>query len=180
MNKKELSPRVKRIRESYAKMREKFWPEVTEDLLWHKSDSKEKAGFSQIPRCITFIGIILDELARNMKISSSYLSLWCHVFDEAMVVINDQEAMAFESGFTKGQRAVYTWKTRMEELVRLGFIKTAPGRSGPYNYVLILNPFKVIKMLREKGTITEEASYNALLDRAAEVGADEDLYEKEE
>ena len=180
MNKKETSKRVKRIRASYSKMRKKFWSDISEEWLWHKDDPKQKAGFSQIPRCITFIGIIMDKLAKNMKISSTYLALWCHTFDEAMVIIKDQEAMAFESGFTKGERAIYTWKKKMEMLAQLGFIKHAQGRSGPYNYVLILDPFKIIKMHEKDWNITEEPSYKALLERAAEVGADKDLYEDEE
>ncbi len=63
----------------------------------------------------------------------------------------------------------------MKELVRLGFIKVAPGRSGDYNYILILNPYAVIKHHREEGHITDDASYNALLERASEIGADDDL-----
>jgi hypothetical protein len=117
----------------------------------------------------------MDALAENIKISPTYLALWCHAFDEGFVIITDQEAMAFESGFTKGQRAVNTWRARMKELVRLGFINAAPGRSGPYNYILILNPYAVVKRHREAGHIIDEASYNALLERASEIGADDDL-----
>lgn len=115
----------------------------------------------------------MDEMA-NVQVSSSYLTLWCHTFDEMVVIITDQGAMAFESGFT-GQRAVNTWKTRMKELDRLGFIKTAQGRSGTYNYVLLLNPYKVIKKYREEGKPLGKVAYNALFERAAEIGADEDL-----
>jgi hypothetical protein len=115
----------------------------------------------------------MDELAKT-KISSSYLALWCHTFDESLVIINDQKAMAFESGFS-GSRAVNTWKTRMRELDRLGFIKTAPGRSGTFNYVLILNPYKIIRNHRQEENIKSGASYNALFDRALEIGAADDL-----
>ncbi len=172
MNTKQVNRKVKRIRENYAKMRAEFWPGIPDDLLWHRKDKK---GYVHIPRCITFISIIMDGLAENMKISSSYLALWCHKFDESLVIIKDQEAMAFESGFINSQRAVNTWKMRMKELDRLGFIKTASGPSGPYNYVLILNPYKIIKQHREKGDIPIGANYNALFARAVEVGADEDL-----
>jgi hypothetical protein len=174
MNQKQASRRVQKIREAYAKMREQFWPEVTENMLWHQKE-KKKVGFSQIPRCITFMGIIMDALSKSGKISSTYLALWCHTFDEGFVSITNPQAMAFESGFSKG-RAVNTWKSRMDELVRLGFIKVAPG-AGPYDNVLILNPYKVIKRLREEGKIIEEAeaAYNALLKRASDIGAAGDL-----
>ena len=107
-----------------ARMRTEFWPEVTDDMIWHLAD---------------------------VKISPTYLALWCHAFDEGFVIISDTKAMSFESGFTKGQRTENTWRARMKELVRLGFIKAAPGRSGEFNYILILNPYAVIKRNRDKG-----------------------------
>ena len=170
MNVKQTSRKVERIRENYLKMREEFWPDIGEELLWHR---KRNVVFVSIPRGITFISLVMDEIA-TVQISSTYLALWCHTFDESVVIINDQEAMAFESGFT-GQRAVNTWRSRMKELDRLQFIQTAPGRSGPYNYVLLLNPYKIIKMHRDDGNIINKASYNALFERAAEIGAGEDL-----
>lgn len=170
MNTKQISRRVQRIRETYSKIRNQFFSEIADDFLWHR---KRNVGFISIPKGITFISIIMDELA-DMKISSSYLALWCHTFDESLVIIKNQEAMASESGFT-GQRAVNTWKTRMKELARLEFIKTASGRSGPYNYVLILNPYKVIKQHWEQEKIINKDNYHALFERAAEIGAEEDL-----
>ncbi len=167
---KQSSRKAQLIRDNIEKMRTQFWPDVQDDFLWRRNKS---AGFVSIPRCITFISFVMDELA-GMQVSSSYLALWCHTLDESVVIINDQEAMAFESGFT-GQRAVNTWKRRMKELDRLYFIKTAPGRSGPYNYVLLLNPFKIIKMHRDDGITINTANYNALLERATEIGAGEDL-----
>ena len=169
MSTKQASARVNKIRENYLRMRHEFFNDVSEDLLWHR---KRNVGFLSIPRCITFISMVMDELAET-KVSSTYLALWCHTYDESLVIITDQEAMAFESGFS-GTRPVSTWKTRMKELETLGFIKAAPGRH-PYNYVLILNPFKVIRRHREEGNIKIGAAYNALFDRALEVGAAEDL-----
>ncbi|RJR34259.1 MAG: hypothetical protein C4567_15760 [Deltaproteobacteria bacterium] len=151
-------------------MRHEFFADVSDDLLWHR---KRNVGFLSIPRCITFISMVMDDLAKT-KISPTYLALWCHTFDESLVIINDQEAMAFESGFS-GTRPVNTWKTRMKELEDLGFIKAAAGRSGTYNYVLILNPFKVIRKHREEGSIKIDATYRALFDRALEVGAGDEL-----
>ncbi len=150
-------------------MRHEFFEDVPEDLLWHR---KRNVGFLSIPRCITFISMVMDDLAKT-KVSSTYLALWCHTYDESLVIISDQEAMAFESGFS-GTRPVNTWKTRMKELVDLGFIKAATGRH-TYNYVLILNPFKVIRKHRAEGKIKLSAAYKALFDRALEVGAGDDL-----
>ncbi len=170
MNIKQASAKVQKIRENYLRMRKEFFADVPDDSLWHR---KRNVGFVSIPRCITFISLVMDEIA-NTKISPTYWALWCHAFDESLVIINDQKAMAFESGFT-GERAVNTWKTRMKELVDLGFIKAFAGASGTYNYVLILNPYKIIRILRDLGKITLIPSYTALFNRALEVGAADDL-----
>ncbi|OGW58321.1 MAG: hypothetical protein A2Z09_00710 [Nitrospirae bacterium RBG_16_43_8] len=91
-----------------------------------------------------------------------------------MVTIANPRIIAFESGFT-GQRAETTWKGRMKTLVDLGFINSKPGAVGPYHYVLILNPYAIIKELKEKGERIPEHIYNALLDRTREIGANDML-----
>jgi hypothetical protein len=79
--------------------------------------------------------------------------------------------MAYESGFT-GQRAVYTWKDRMKNLTEIGFIKSASGASGEFSYVLILNPYYVVKEIK-KGRSPHISSelYNALYQRSLDIGA---------
>ena len=62
----------------------------------------------------------------------------------------------------------------MKNLIEIGFIYAKPGSAGNYNYVLILNPYEVIKKLNKAKKIPE-ALYNALFVRAQEVGADNDL-----
>jgi hypothetical protein len=53
----------------------------------------------------------------------------------------------------------------------MGFIDVKPGPSGPMSYILIWNPYLVIKEHREKGTPgLREDRYNALMARAAEIG----------
>ena len=78
--------------------------------------------------------------------------------------------MAFECGF-KGQRAVTTWKSKMKALKELGFIDSQKGKCGEYNYVLLLNPFLVIKQHYKSGvTFINKESYLALVERAQETG----------
>lgn len=52
----------------------------------------------------------------------------------------------------------------------LGFIDFKAGPTGPCQYVLIWNPYRAAKALREKGWL-QEATYTALLQRAIEIGA---------
>jgi len=116
---------------------------------------------------------IINDLSKGQPVSSTYLELWCRAFDECFVTLSKHTEMAFHAGFA-GQRAVRTWMQRMNRLRELGFIDIMPGASGPLSYALILNPYRVIRRLREKKTpgLTAE-KYNALLSRTIEIGASE-------
>jgi hypothetical protein len=160
-NKKTVSDRRKA-------MRERLWPEVNDQQLWLR---KQRTGFTTIPRTMPLIGQMLDQLSgKGFPLLSTYLALWCWVFDEAMVEIRNPREMAYESGFS-GPRAETTWRSRMKRLEELGFIQTKPGLAGEYQYVLLLNPLQRIKELYEGKP--SDALYSALLGRAAQVGADD-------
>lgn len=148
-------------------LRQELWPEVTDDMLWNR---KKKTGFTTIPRTMAYIIQIMDSLASGKPPGRTYLTLWCHTFDENMVTITNPRAMAFESGFT-GQRAEATWSGRMKTLVELGFIDAAPGASGNFNYVLIFNPYNAIKKLKDNGAVIPLDIYNALRERTKDIGA---------
>jgi len=159
---------VKKITQKTLQLRNSLWPDLKEDMLWSR---KTKKGFTTIPRGMSHIVQIMNELSSGKPLASTYLILWCHTYDEYMVTIPNPRVMAFEAGFT-GQRAESTWKDRMKKLVKLGFIKAEPGPSGPYNYVLILNPYITIKELQANNKISRDR-YNALLQRAGDIGADD-------
>ncbi|WP_412501902.1 hypothetical protein [Shewanella chilikensis] len=145
-----------------------LWGEEELDGLniWNRNKHK---GFATVPRTLTYISRILDALSGSgTPVSQTYIALWCRVFDEGLVEIRDKDSFAYEAGFN-GQRAVTTWGTRMKILRELGFIKTKPGVSGEFQYVLILNPLSVIKTIYE-GRDKDER-YNALASRMLEVGA---------
>lgn len=60
----------------------------------------------------------------------------------------------------------------MRILHDLGFIDLKEGPSGPMSYALILNPYLVIRRLmlaNQPGVRADK--YNALMDRAGEIGA---------
>jgi hypothetical protein len=67
---------------------------------------------------------------------------------------------------------VRTCADRISILETLGFIDILDGPSGPISYILILNPFHVLKEHHAKGSIGSK-SYNALIERLIETGTDE-------
>jgi len=58
----------------------------------------------------------------------------------------------------------------MKLLTELGFIAAEPGSSGDFHYVLLLNPYLVVKQLRDSGKVPD-ATFNALCDRMQQIGA---------
>lgn len=159
---------VRRIKE----LRAKLWPEI--DLrkwLWHR---KRYDGFVTIPRTMPIVMSIIDNLTKGSPASSTYLELWCRSYDEMYVTLSKSKEMAFASGFI-GQRAERTWADKIKKLDELGFISVRPGQAGPLSHALILNPYLVIKKLYEDGnTGVSKEKYNALTERAIEIGADLD------
>ncbi len=105
----------------------------------------------------------------------TYMELWCRTFDEMYVSLSKSKEIAFHSGFT-GQRAERTWSEKIRKLDELGFISVREGQAGLLSHALVLNPYLVIKELYDgkKYSISKE-KYNALVERAIEIGAGEDL-----
>ena len=157
-----------RIEAKRRGLRDQLWPGLEEDQLWSR---KTAAGFITIPRTMPLIGKILDELSEQGPLSPTYLELWCRSHDEAIVEIRNPQEHAFFAGFI-GQRSVQTWSRRMKALQELGFIETKSGASGEFNYVLLLNPHKIISnLVKEKRITMKQDSLNALRARLNDVGA---------
>jgi hypothetical protein len=168
MNVKQTKSRNKKIAKKIQAMRDQLWPNANQFNLW---DRKIRNGYTTLPRTMPLILQIMDDLSNGKPVSSTYLSLWCRVFDEGMVTITNPTEIAFEVGFT-GQRAVNTWVSRMKILMDLGFIDAKEGSSGPYNYVLIWNPYHIIKKHFEAGAV-QPKYYTALVQRALDIGAND-------
>lgn len=151
-------------------LREALWPEVKDEHLWLRT---QRVGFTTVPRTMPLIGQVLDQISgKGFPLFSTYLTLWCWVFDEGLVEIRNPRELAHESGFG-GPRAEATWRNRMRRLEDLGFIKSKPGLAGDFQYVLLLNPLLRIKEVYATGDRNKDWLYNALLGRLAQVGADD-------
>lgn len=157
---------VKITRQKKA-IRKSMWPKLKESELWLY---RNVDGWLTIPRAMPLILRIADMLApRGKPVSQTYLDLWCRTFDDGFVIVSKPREMAFYSGFSR-ERAEHTWSTRMRILQELGFIDIQGGPSGPINYVLIFNPYHVIKRHHAEGAV-DEMAFNGLLARMVEIGA---------
>ena len=166
----QLNPPKRKITDRQLKLRQRLWPDLDEKKLWSR---KERVGFTTIPRTMPLIISIMDSLSKGKPLGSTYLELWCRAYDDYRVTLAKQEELAFHSGFT-GQRATTTWRDRMRVLADLGFIEIKPGPSGELSYALLLNPYHVVKKHRENKNLgITEAAYNALQQRAIDIGADD-------
>ena len=159
-----FNKKAAKAQEKNKSLRDSFWPNVDEGLLW---DRKLVKGFTVIPRTMPVLMNIIDALTKNKPGGRSYFVLWCRAFDHSMLVIDNPMTFASEAGFT-GERALSTWKDRMASLKELGFIDAKQGPAGPYHYVLIFNPHKVIWNLRDK---IQDGLFQQLQVRAIDIGA---------
>ena len=179
MNAKQIAAKNSKMTQQRLDWRKKFWPEVDENGLWDRKDRTRCNGFTTMPRTMPNIMGIIDSLTKGKPSSPTYLVLWCRVTDEMVIRIQNPIYLAAESGFSH-QRQVTTWENRMKSLVELGFIKATAGQAGPYEFVLVMNPYLVIYALHEKEQIPVSL-YNALQLRAMEIGAkDLEIAEKKE
>jgi hypothetical protein len=159
----------KKIAKRQLDLRQTLWPEATDDWLWSRHTHD---GFTTVPKGMPLIMSIMDDLAKGQPVSSTYFDLWCRTFDENFVTLSKPREMAFHAGFD-GQRAERTWRGRLDILAKLNFIGLKEGPSGPASYALIWNPYKVIKGHFERKTPgLRQDKYNALLERAGEIGDD--------
>ncbi len=148
-------------------LRDHLWPSI-EPILWHRKAHK---GFTTIPKTMPLILKVMDEMTKGSPVSTTYLALWCATWDDCFVTLSKPAELSYAAGFS-GQRGEHTWATRMRKLHDLRFIDIKPGRHGALGYALIFNPHFVIRMhYDQKSFGLSEASFNALLEQALEIGA---------
>lgn len=151
-------------------LRSSLWPGLSDETLWLR---KENVGFTTIPRAMSLIGRIMDQLSgKGFPLFGTYFALWCRVYDEAFVEIRNDRELAFESGFS-GPRGEVTWRSRMRKLQELGFVDIRPGLASDLQYVLLLNPIRVIAEKYAKNKMPHDLAYTALVARLVEVGAND-------
>ena len=122
-----------------------------------------------MPRGLSLVMRIMDALSgqATFRHLSGFVA---YSYDEMLITIQKPRQMALESGFS-GQRAENTWRTRMKKLEELGFIKSKEGVIGDFHYTLLLNPYQVVKNLKDQGGYNiPDSLYNTLIERVEEIG----------
>lgn len=154
------------ILERQLDARRKLWPDLDEKMLW----TMDSDGWVAVPRLMPLMMSIMDDLSgKGFPVGKTYLEMWCRLREELFLTLNRPEEMAFHAGF-EGQRALRTWKDRVNRLGQLGFIGLKPGPLGDFSYAVFYNPYHVIKRAYMRGQVREN-KWQALVIRANEVGA---------
>jgi hypothetical protein len=164
LNSKQESVRRTKAREKLLNLRKEIWPDLQGNAIW---DRQVHRGFTTIPRTLPIVMNIIDSLSNGKPAGFVYFVLWCWSFDDPLIIIDNPQSFASESGFT-GERALSTWKQRMKTLKSLGFIDSKDGASGEFHYVLVFNPHTIARNLKER---IQQHRYIELLDRASQIGA---------
>ncbi len=162
-------------------LRNTLWPDAAE-RAW---DRTVYGGFTTLPKTLPLICRIMDDLSKGFPLSSTYLALWCATWDNSFVRLNRPGDLAFASGFS-GERAERTWTDRMRRLEEIGFVDIKPSGASKMGFAFIPNPHQVIFELRAAKTDASAASekkelasgltegaFNALIERALELGCDD-------
>jgi len=175
LNATQKKKRKSKAHKNVMTMRAELWPDLDENQLWRRNVND---GFSTIPRTLSLIASIIDDLAKketgkSQAAGKTYFGLWCRVWDENLLIIDNETAYALEAGYG-GERNTTTWRAHMRTLQKLGFIDVKDGAYGPFNYVLLFNPYIVLRGLKDQ---IPAKTYTYLVQRAIEIGAESDLLE---
>lgn len=174
LNAKQLATRRNKAKEGNLKLCKELWPDAKDTELWLQED-RSKKGFVWMPRPMPlFVKLINDASkhvtdGKSVPAGRSYLALWCRVRDGAFLDIENEAAAALDAGYG-GERNIATWRAHLRILKELGFIDYKPGPSGPFQFILLWNPYHVVKKLRAKNW-AQETAYIAIRKRALEIGA---------
>jgi hypothetical protein len=154
------------IQKKQIEARSKLWPSLDEAELWNMDND----GWIAVPRLMPLMMSIMDDLSgKGFPVSKTYFELWARLREEQFLTLNRPEEMAFHAGF-EGQRALRTWKDRVQRLADLGFIGIKPGPVGDLSYAIFYNPYHVVKRAFLAGKV-QERKWQALIIRANEVGS---------
>ena len=87
MNEIQKKKRKTKMEVKAAKLRKDFWPDIKDEDLW---DRLRNDGFTTVPRTMALIMGIIDGLSnKGQPAGQAYFVLWCHVFYESFVTIDN-------------------------------------------------------------------------------------------
>jgi hypothetical protein len=169
-NVKQAQKKGEKAKQTNIDLRKVHWADVKDEDIW----------------LLSLVINIINEIAKKkygkaVPAGKTYFALWLHHYGEGLVRIASEAQIAYEAGYG-GQRNVSTFRQHMEVLKEIGFIDFRKGVKGPMHYVLLLNPYNVMKRLREQKDETGEKlvsdeQYAALVERVNDIGSRSELGE---
>lgn len=165
-----------KVQEAARDIRLTHWPEVKENELWILDGNR--GGFAQVPRTLSMITNVIKEAVKrktgkSSAAGSTYIVLWLHIYGQGLAKVDDEVEAAFEAGYG-GERAKSTFRSHIATLKDLGFVDHAAGSRGPYQWVLLFNPYQVLKKLYEQGLVSK-TQYVAVRERSMAIGSGDEL-----
>jgi hypothetical protein len=149
---------LKRIRspsKAARKRKEKrnlLWPEAP-DEIW---DTETSDGWRVLPRVLNLAMEAINNLGSPLNAGSVYLGLWLRDMNECFQEITDEQALAWEAGYRHtDNRAVRSWRERMDVLAALGFIRVKSHGARARAFVLLRDPHLVLAELHVQGRLAE-------------------------
>ena len=151
-------------KERREQLRKDFWPD--EDF-WTASKAK---GWFSATRTLSLILGLMDSkpLSGTRAPSKVYVELLTRHFDSGIIEMKSEDEHAYAAGYT-GNRAVRSWRERMQLLEELGFIKTKEAGGRSFHYVLLMHPTVAVKQLYGENKVSEDW-WTTYRGRQAEVG----------
>ncbi|WP_083214294.1 hypothetical protein [Burkholderia stabilis] len=165
-NGKQATARRLKMADRAQQLQDLHFPGLPEIWLWHR---KRNDGFITIPRTLPIVMQAVDAQSKGQPAGHTLFCLWARSPDHPVLSIDNTSTFAAEAGFV-GERAVDTWRRRMKKLRELNCIRTKPGASGEFHYVLLLNPNAVMVWMQSAGLVQTEV-YSRFVERLADVGA---------
>lgn len=92
------------------------------------------------------------------------MTIWMHSRASGVARIESEEDAAFESGYG-GERGVTTYRRHLRTLKQMGFVDFVEEGRGRVKWVLLFNPYQVVKKLYKEGHLDKHV-FRAVSERA--------------
>ena len=151
-------------------LRKQLWPDAP-NLHFTRLNRTRDVGFTTIPRLVSLACTVIQHVY-DTGAARVYWDLWCRVYDEGFVEIDDERSLALASGFKKGTRHVRSWQSKMRQLEALGFIVIRDRASSAFGYALLVHPqYALARLKRLNRSSVPEYLWALIGERLSEVGA---------
>jgi hypothetical protein len=147
---------TKKISKRKHQLREKL-EQGSSEWVWPQEG---EYGYAMVPRTLPIILALLqhkalNDLNGNMNLAATYLDLLARNMGEGLVEFEDESVHAFLAGFNP-QRGRRSWRERILQLERLGFIRLKTYGPRKLARAIIVHPHLVVAHLQRQGRVPDE------------------------